>query len=498
MTAGPDPVQAHGSTPPIAPSFGSTMPESPPAAPAPTAAAGSTSAGSMTSELVAPEPAAQVHTRLHSRGQRLAERLPNWMGSIRFRLTVVSSTVIFGLAALVVGVIYFGLRHSLQNQRISALIVQIPGGPVLIKPDQAQLIQAQVKAQTLDSLQLYSFAALLALFFLSLAVGWLVSGRMLRPIGQITAAVRRIQTSDLSQRINLGGPDDELRRLADTFDEMLGRVDDAFEGQRQFIHEASHELRNPLAVIRTNLEVTLSDPDVSVEELRRTAEVVERSTERMTRLVDDLLVYARKGTLSITRDPVDVGALIMEAADEFAVTADLAGIHMAREATSGLWVLGDRLALRQALANLLANAVRYTPAGGSIRVRAGRESAWIWMSVEDQGPGIAVADQDRVFQRFWRGDPQEGREQGRSGLGLTIVRQIAEAHGGEAKLASVLGQGSAFALWLPALPAPTSAAPTVEAPRPTAGDDGEGFTPPSPTATPPSAEASAPATTPRD
>ncbi len=399
-----------------------------------------------------------VTTRLHSRGRRWAERLPNWTGSIRFRLTIVSSTLIFGLAAIVVGVIYFGLRHSLQNQRISALIVQIPGGPVLIKPDQAQLIQAQVKSQALESLQLYSFTALLVLFFLSLIVGWLVSGRMLRPIGQITNAVRRIQASDLTQRIDLGGPDDELRRLADTFDDMLGRVDEAFEGQRQFIHEASHELRNPLAVIRTNLEVTLSDPDASAEELRHTAEVVERSTERMTRLVDDLLVYARKGALSIARDPVDVSALVIEAADEFAVSADVAGIHLAKDSPLGLWILGDRLALRQALANLLANAVRYTPAGGSIRVRAGREGAWIWMSVEDQGPGIALEDQDRVFQRFWRGDPHEGREQGRSGLGLTIVRQIAEAHGGEAKLASVVGQGSAFALWLPALPAPKAAA----------------------------------------
>jgi len=410
--------------------------------------------GAERSETIEVEPP-RIETRLHSRGRRLAEHLPNWMGSIRFRLTIVSSTVIFGLAALVVGVIYFGLRHSLQNQRISALIVQIPGGPVLIKPDQAQLIQAQVKAQTLDSLRIYSFSALLVLFFLSLIVGWFVSGRMLRPIGQITDAVRRIQASDLSQRIELGGPDDELRRLADTFDEMLGRVDDAFEGQRQFIHEASHELRNPLAVIRTNLEVTLSDPDASADELRRTAEVVERSTERMTRLVDDLLVYARKGTLSIARDPVDVNALVLDAVDEFSVTADVAGIHLARDSASGLWILGDRLALRQALANLLANAVRYTPAGGSIRVRAGREGAWIWVSVEDQGPGIAAADQERVFQRFWRGDPQEGREQGRSGLGLTIVRQIAEAHGGEAKLASVVGQGSAFALWLPALPPPT-------------------------------------------
>src|SRR6478735_5124987 len=393
-----------------------------------------------------------VHTRLHSRGQmRLAERLPAWMGSIRFRLTVVYSTVVFGLAALVVAGIYIGLAHSLDNQQVpnGIVLTPVPGG--FDAYGLAELVQQKSNERALETLRAYSFSALLALFFVSLVVGWLVSGRMLRPIGQITGAVRQIQASDLSQRIRLGGPDDELKRLADTFDEMLERVDDAFESQRQFIHEASHELRNPLAVIRTNLEVTLADPDASAEDLRHTAEVVERSTERMARLVDDLLVYARKGTLSMVHEPVDVGLLIADAAAEFAAPAEAAGQFVEREAPPGLWVLGDRLALRQALANLLANAVRVAPSGTAIRVRAGREGPWVWMSVEDHGPGIAPEDQDRVFQRFWRGDPRESREQGRSGLGLTIVRQIAEAHGGEVKLASEVGQGAAFALWLPAL-----------------------------------------------
>jgi signal transduction histidine kinase len=401
---------------------------------------------------------ATVHTRLHSRGQRLAERLPAWMGSIRFRLTVVYSTLVFGLAALVVAGIYIGLNHALQNQKVEAIVVPMPDGTTRTFVDQTQLLQHEINGRALDALRTYSFSALLALFFVSLAVGWLVSGRMLRPIGQITSAVRQIQASDLSRRIELGGPDDELKRLADTFDDMLERVDGAFESQRQFIHEASHELRNPLAVIRTNLEVTLSDPDASADDLRHTAEVVERSTERMARLVDDLLVYARKGTLSMEREPVDVASLVADAADEFTAPAEAAGLHLRREASPGLWVLGDRLSLRQALANLLANAVRVSPAGTELRVRAGRQGPWVWMSVEDQGPGIDPADHDRVFQRFWRGDPKEGREQGRSGLGLTIVRQIAESHGGQVKLASELGRGAAFALWLPAVPPPAPAA----------------------------------------
>jgi len=394
-----------------------------------------------------------VRTRLHSRSYRASNRLPAWMGSIRFRLTAIWSILVFGLAALVVGGIYLGLQHSLRSQKISATAFQV-GGITFIQPDQAQLVQRAVNERALDALRVYSIWALLALFFTSLVVGWIVSGRVLRPLGEISNSVREIQASDLKQRIDLGGPNDELRQLADTFDDMLGRLDEAFEGQRQFIHEASHELRNPLAVIRTNLEVTLSDPDASAEDLRHTAEVVERSSERMARLVDDLLVYARKGTLSLERDPVDVAQLIDEAAEEFTAPAVAAGVHLVHHASSGLWVIGDRLALRQALGNLLANAIRYSPEGTTVRLRGGLDGPWVWIAVEDQGPGIDPADQDRVFQRFWRGNPREGREQGRSGLGLTIVRQIAEVHGGEVKLVSQVDHGSAFALWLPAL-APT-------------------------------------------
>ena len=372
------------------------------------------------------------------------------MGSIRFRLTVLWSTLVFGLAALVVGGIYLGIRHSLTTQRIGVTAFQF-GDLTILQPDQAQLVQRAVNERALDALQLYSVWALLALFVASLLIGWLVSGRLLRPIGRIADTVRDIQASDLSRRIDLGGPDDELRRLADTFDEMLDRLDEAFEGQRQFIHEASHELRNPLAVIRTNLEVTLSDPNATSEDLRHTAEVVQRSTERMTRLVDDLLVYARKGTLSLERDPVDVGLLVDDAADEFLATAETKGVALVHLAPDDLWVVGDRLSLRQAVGNLLANALRHSPPSTTVRLRAGREGRWVWVAVEDQGPGIAPEDQEHVFERFWRGDAREGREQGRSGLGLTIVKQIAEAHGGEVKLVSTPGHGCAFVLWLPAL-----------------------------------------------
>lgn len=387
---------------------------------------------------------------------RVATRLPSWMGSIRFRLALLYSTILVGLAVVVVAVIYIGLARSLSEQPVSQRVQQIrplPGGDLLVFEDEQidpyLYIEKQANQRALDTLRELALGSLFMLFVASIGVGWSVSGRVLRPIGRITDVARDIQATDLSRRINLEGPDDELKQLADTFDGMLGRIDDAFESQRQFIHEASHELRNPLAVIRTNIDVTLADEDATEDELRHTAEVVQKSTERMSRLVDDLLVYARKGSLSLERERVDAASVVAEAAVEFAASAEAKHVRLECDAEPELWVDADRLALRQALANLLANALGVSPEGTSVRLSAGRKPGWIWMGVEDQGPGIAETDQDRVFQRFWRGD-REGHEAGRSGLGLTIVRQVAEAHGGEVRLVSAPGEGAAFAIWLPA------------------------------------------------
>lgn len=209
-------------------------------------------------------------------GRRLAERLPPWMGSIRVRLTVLYSTVLFGLAALVVFGIYTGVSRSLDSQPVSQspeyLPDVLPGTDVEVIS--LEEFERRVNTRALDKLREYSFTALGLLFIGSLGTGWIVSGRVLRPIGRITGVAREIQATDLSRRIHLRGPNDELRQLADTFDAMLARLDAAFESQRRFIHEASHELRNPLAVIRTNLDVALSDPNATTEDLREVGELV--------------------------------------------------------------------------------------------------------------------------------------------------------------------------------------------------------------------------------
>lgn len=412
--------------------------------------------GSVTGEFRPPEVSAARQRpvrRPMSVGANTDRFLPSWIGSIRFRLALVYSVLLFGLAAIVIGGIYAGISRELGGTIMDDsgfdVILRDPDGGGQIAVRALEDFKAEVDRQALEDLRRYSFAALGLLFFASLAVGWYVAGIVLRPIERITAVARSINATDLTRRINLAGPEDELGQLAGTFDDMLDRLDLAFSAQTRFIHEASHELRNPLAVIRTNLEVTLGDPDASVDELRKAGQVVARSADRMATLVDDLLDHARAETRMTRVEIVDLEGVVQGVAEEFEIPASADGVRLEVAAEADLLVEGDPVALRRALANLLANAIRLAPDGSVISIRAGLVDDWVWMGVQDQGPGLSDSDQQRVFRRFWRGDStQNVKRDGRSGLGLAIVKQIAETHGGTVRVESILGEGSTFVIWL--------------------------------------------------
>jgi signal transduction histidine kinase len=398
----------------------------------------------------------------------LVDRLPEWARSIRFRYTLLYSAVLFGLAAVVVAAIYLVLLMALRHQPVSA-----GRGPYCRFGDCITLFtlsefERLVNSRTLKELRNYSFGALGVLFVASLGVGWVVAGRVLRPIGRITAVARDIQATDLSRRIELPGPEDELKQLADTFDAMLARLDAAFAAQRQFTADASHELRNPLAIIRTNVDVALADPDPDPDDLRHTIEVVKRASDRMAHLVDDLLALARRQEPTLEHEPVDLGAAVAEASDDFVVPAAARDIVLDRAIAPGVTVTGDRDALKRAVANLLENAVRLAPAGSRIRLATGSEGDRAWISVADEGPGIAPEDQERVFDRFWRADKARARVDGGTGLGLAIVRQIVESHGGQVRLQSKVGVGSSFVIWLPVTTSPADSPRPPSAPTPVA------------------------------
>jgi len=385
-------------------------------------------------------------------------RLPPVMQSVRFRLTLLYSLMLFAVSSFVVGGIYWGLANSIENQIVAAEMAaeqsRLPRFD--IEQDRYELqraLELQVDARTLQTLQRFSVVGLASIFFVSFGVGWFTAGRVLMPIGRITHVARDIQATDLSRRIGLLGPNDELKQLSDTFDAMLDRLQRAFDNQQRLIHDTSHELRNPLAVMRTNLDVTLSDPNADLDEFRHTTEVVRRSSERMSKLVDDLLAYARHEATTRVEAPVELSRLVVNLAEEFSGAAEQENLKLEVDVEEGLMVMGHGRSLEQAIANLLANAVRFAPMGTAITIMAGQDTGWVWLTVSDLGPGVSEEERDRVFQRYVRlGEGEAGRPhlaggQG-SGLGLAIVREIVQAHRGEVSIIDA-DVGATFALWMP-------------------------------------------------
>jgi signal transduction histidine kinase len=383
-------------------------------------------------------------------------RPPAVVRSARFRLTALYSAILFTLAALVVGGIYLALSRSTDARPITRTyeaekLIRGPDGHIrsrgTLTVAEVSDIEGAVSYQTRQTLWKYSAAMLAGLFLASLGIGWGLSGWVLRPIRSIARTADEIQATDLSRRIRLGGPDDELRQLANTIDSMLDRLDHAFVTQRQLIDDASHELRTPLTVIRANLDSALANPRATEEDRQRAAVLVDRATTRMTHLVEDLLATTRRASNAYGDTDVDLGAVAREAGEEFERLAAARDLAIDYDLKDGLEVIGDPDALRRAVGNLISNAVRLAPAGTRITVAAGHLRGWHWIAVRDQGPGIRAEHQERVFDRFWHGAASQGEDR-HTGLGLAIVRQIVEAHGGQARLFSEEGVGSTFVLWL--------------------------------------------------
>jgi signal transduction histidine kinase len=281
--------------------------------------------------------------------------------------------------------------------------------------------------------------------------GYLLAKQALRPIARLTATAKQLSTETLDQRINLGGPDDELRELADTFDEMLARLDAAFDSQRLFVANASHELRTPLSVIRTELEVTLADPDADTAELRRMGEVVAQATDRAQRLVASLLTLARlqavgRGELEVN-EPVDLAQLVPNALDAIEPEAIDKQISIQTEVEPAATV-GDPRLLERLIGNLVENGVRHNVPGGWLRVTTGETDDRVWLHVSNGGPVIAVGDVDSLFEPFRRGGRLRTATRG-AGLGLAIVRLIVEAHHGKLQAAAPPFGGLAIRIELP-------------------------------------------------
>lgn len=307
---------------------------------------------------------------------------------------------------------------------------------------------------------------------LAAAGGYWLASRAMRPVSDITRTARNISETDLSRRLN-NPRQDEIGELAGTFDQMLGRLEAAFERQRQFTADASHELRTPLTIINLEVNRSLARPR-SEGEYVKALEVIQSENEYMTRLVEDLLFLARAdaGQSNLQPEKLDLSDLALEVAERLQPLADREGINLVTGELPELVVEGDRRYLAQMVANLVENAIKYTAGSGDmVRVETGCEpnagENWAWLRVSDNGPGITSEDLPHLYDRFYQADrsrsrstalagkpfnaqhpPVEDPARG-SGLGLSIVKWVVEAHRGTIRVESQPGKGATFEVRLP-------------------------------------------------
>ncbi len=387
--------------------------------------------------------------------------------SARLRLALLSSALFFLVTAAVGGATYLAVSRSLDDDVATRTVLLARRMGDLTVVERAEVVdvvaraEQEMRRETLDDLRRAGVIGGLALFPVSVLIGWLVAGRVLAPVDRITGVAREIEASDLGRRIALDGPDDELKRLADTFDTMLARLDESAARQRQLIQNASHELRNPLAVAATNLDVALRDPSGDPEAVRERVAVARRTIDRLSGVVDDLIAGARQQPGPEARVDVDLATLAGEVAAEYRGPAAERRLDVRAAGDGGVVVRAHRDGLHRAVGNLVDNAVRLAPEGTTVTVACGTREGWAWIGVRDRGPGIPAEQQDLVFRRFWRASD------GGTGLGLAIVRQVAESHAGTVTLTSRPGWGSSFVVWLPRTP---SAGPVPARPDPLGPD----------------------------
>jgi signal transduction histidine kinase len=389
--------------------------------------------------------------------------------SVRLRLTLLYGGLFLVAGAGLLAVNYilvrsqfrlpFGVRIEGQPAQLpdlvrdgpGVLIVRAPDGDRFIasapSPGAVEAVRRELEAAALNQLLTQSGIALALMALVSVGLGWLVAGRVLRPLKAITATARRLEGNTLHERINLQGPQ-ELKELADTFDQMLGRLDAAFETQRRFVANASHELRTPLAIARTEVDVALADPDASPAELRAMARRVLEAGERSERLIEGLLTLARSERQLQASQPLD---LSMAAADALSVAApevERLGLRVS-SVLGAAPVAGDRALLERLVGNLVENAVRHNQPGGWLEVDTGRTGELAVVRVANGGPRIAPDQVAALFEPFRRLNGDRTGSSGGAGLGLSIVRSVASAHGGRAEARALEGGGLEVTVELP-------------------------------------------------
>jgi signal transduction histidine kinase len=378
--------------------------------------------------------------------------------TVRARLTLLYSGLFAVCSATVVAVSYLlvaRLEPQTQGQQAPArFLAQCRAEQLRAHPDARILAKCNTYSQlqgaqhqrdlTLSHLLEYSLITLAVVIALAAFLGWIAAGRVLRPVHRITAAARDASDRNLSARVALEGPRDELHELAETFDDMLERLQTAFESQKRFIANASHELRTPLAVMRATVDVALDNNASTPSDLRQMATDVRAAVDHAERLIGALLLLAQNERGLTVRDQVDLATVVEDVLD----AADLGRrrVHVALESAV---IAGDQVLIERLVANLVDNAVRYNTDAGDIWVSTSSVATTSRLIVTNTGPLISAVEAGRAFEPFQRLNNRTSHDG--VGLGLTIVSSIAAVHGGTVAAEAREAGGLSLTLTFPSL-----------------------------------------------
>jgi signal transduction histidine kinase len=423
-------------------------------------------------------PSAAVETSAEETNVRITTRAKKRAGrkglTIRLKLTLWYGGLFLLAGILLIAVNFFMVRNSLTPapEKARAAVAErfgIPpealefGSPLGGPPGEIQRFvtingvplprlldeaQQELKSEALRQLWERSLLALAIMTVITFGLAWLLAGRMLKPLHAITSTARRLSESTLHERIELRGPRDELKELADTFDAMLGRLDTAFSAQKEFVANASHELRTPLTIIRTEIDVALSDPDISKDELQEMGAAVNEAVERSERLIDGLLMLARADS-HLNLIDLDLAELAGSQVELSSGEADSMGLRLELDLQPAS-VKGDRVLLERMVANLVENAVRHNNPDGSFTVRTYAQGDRALLQVKNTGTVVPADEVDKLFDRFYRPDKSRSRKTGGFGLGLSIVKSVAQAHNGTVDIVAPPEGGLEVTVSLPA------------------------------------------------
>jgi signal transduction histidine kinase len=362
--------------------------------------------------------------RLRDVPMRGLDEIAYWRRTVRGRLTLLYGGLFIASAVVLLAITYGVVRHG-----SSANVQAVPSGGAFPRPGPGALIGSEQRSSDLHQLLAGSVIALALMALLSLVLGRLVAGRVLSPLRAMTRTTQEISERNLHRRLAVAGPEDELKKLGDTIDGLLGRLQGAFDAQRRFVANASHELRTPLTVSRALLEMSLSDPRADVESLRAACIQVLDEGRHQEDLIDALLLLARSQRGLEQREQVDLGAVAADVLSGHESEAAARGLQLERSLTPAS-LSGDPTLVKRLVTNLVDNALSHNVPSGRARVSVGSQDGGATLTVINTGPVIATGEVDRLTQPFQRLAAERTGEHEGVGLGLSIVQAIVDAHDG--------------------------------------------------------------------